>query len=374
MDEITLAAMLTQTSFNYAIRKDGVVLEKADMSMDERSRADHIESMFALYQQALIESVPKLAVGWAKSLMLKWVDNPAINAYAFANREACYVGLYRGVIDRLWFGYLALMRHPVFFRHDDDPVEDYSLTPDEVHKMIQAIIVDDALTDEHRQKLHTFYLKDNKRVERANRLYVQTVVFLFMHEIHHFWCGHIFMTEKLKESGLSTSGLYAGAILNAEIRKALEIHADQFAIERSLHFSTLLYEDERELCTEWLLALTVLSIMIDPRPPEYLEWEDTEHPHPHARWVHLMVAAKKYMEILFNITENDWRENLFKVVTDNLIVLNRICEKSFAVPFEEADKYGKRSDSDLDRYLLIIKSMMQTFQDANDQMCLAYNQ
>lgn len=307
----------TVEEFESLCLKDGgrTDIELLDASL--RERAVGVEERFEELKRYLSSAVPDEALPWVQSLRLEWVANEAINAVAIVGARHAFIGLYVGVLDRLWKLCLAVAAHPLYFQDFPPVIDDESDIP--------LLSWSDMIVDLFRGKptprsesaLVRIASSQSDRTVAAEALYTAAVDFLVMHEIHHFWCGHLFWSRNLRHRGLAARPSGIGGAIDADLRHSLETHADQYAVLRTFEaFEDSPGLDKKLFCHAWLLGVSILFVALDPSPADIRQWPTDDYPHPHARFMDIGVAAEHAMRSIFKIDEAAWSEILGRWLRD----------------------------------------------------------
>lgn len=360
--------------FNKRILSYGGRADIAQFYGDAHHRALKIQKRFLDITGYISSAVPAEANAWASSLRIGWVANSSINAIAIAGKRYCHVGLFLGVLEQLWIIYLALASHPLYFKDIPGAIEIEGYEAASRWNATLASLIQYPADPNVQVALKRFSEARSERVKVAESLYTSAVDFLIMHEIHHFWCGHIFAFNEVQEYGMAARPLSNEVRLRPNLRQALESHADMYAVHRT--FEAFSFNTElsiNDFCHIWLTAVSVLFVILAPYPIDYQQWTPSNYPHPHDRFLSVAAAAERAMRTHFRIMDEDW-DKIFSAWLMDVALLEVMGTGVLAPPFGEVLSYGDEVLQNGSDRINTLELSMQTLEESRQKMLDYFNQ
>jgi len=309
-----------------------------------------IDEKFEWEIKLLLSSLDNHTHGWIKSLDLQWINNPAINAFAYLGVERCYIGFYVGIASRLRHVFYAAALNPFIFENIPGswvieagaPFREWSDT-------LVNLIAGERLS-EHT----TAYLEkeinqpiNEQRKKLAMDLYEAAVDFLLLHEIHHFWLGHVYGLDPFRKLGISEASVGKNPDAPYTLRRMIETHADIYASRHAFGLIRILEKKEKmSATTNWWIAVAILFMTLEPDPVAYDQWDMQQYAHPHLRlaslfnWTQAVISGLEWDDVEMDSMNDEWIGVLTRI--------DVLSKGKIAFPLREMlnerEMYGKEID------------------------------
>jgi hypothetical protein len=299
-------------AFHRLVLADGGLAKPSDMHDVKGSLASSIEQKFLGFAGYVSAAVEADASAWTNSLRLKWVANEAPNGIAVSSDQFSFIGLYLGIINRLFDSVVAIAIHPFIFENLPRSMKPSAEWGQTVSKLIRGLDIAD---QKEVLRMHSEIV--NERTAFAKELFGSALDYIFMHELHHFWCGHLFAFDDTRRLGITIDPSMSGATLEPFLRQSLEVHADLFSIRRMFEFYALHEPSEYvKLTYSFLISTTILFMVMSPKPGLIVDWHNLHYPHPHLRFGNLLFLAEQFAKKELHLSDSDWESVFDKWLTE----------------------------------------------------------
>ncbi len=269
----------------------------------QQARANHIEKLFDKLTEYYLRSVvPPEAIHWVDSLKLDWINDESVNALAMFSGRKCRIAFFSGIVGRLWDAFVAVAAHPLHLKSVPGAIPPKEIFRLNLSQMVPKIIRRGA-DDTTRATLDSFASLASRRIDIVTDLYRVSVEFLLMHEIHHFWGGHLFYSQALRKRGLTQAESTSWPPLEPLLHQAFEWQADYLAVKRLVEAYALMEIDREVFLTNWITALAVLFLLFHPSPTDFKDHEASFYLHPHVRFLEIITSLCVHVQAAFDFSD-----------------------------------------------------------------------
>jgi|GEM_PF-1287733 len=373
-ESVYMIHQVEQPFYEFALSEGGLV-QSNKMSGPDEVTACWIRGKFEHLIEFLLTSFDNHAHGWIRSLDLQWINNPTINACAYPGAERCYIGFAIGIVGRLRHIFYAVALHPLVF--EDMPGSWKMEAGTEFRKwnnILVGLITKKKMNEATCALLETEIelLINEERKKLALELYEAAIDFIMVHEIQHFWLGHIYGLATFSKLGITElpSGKNSGTPYT--LRRMVETHADIYASRHAFGLFEFLDKKERIVAnTKWRTAIAILFMALEPNPVAYDQWDMEQYPHPHLRlaslfnWIQATISALDLDETEINSMTHGWVNVLSKI---ELLAKGKI-----AFPFREMLKEPEMYSKEIEQWAETYRANASMLDDGQITMLRHFN-
>ena len=218
----------------------------------------------------------------------RFLNSSDINAVAFKYRGKFFVGIFEGVLSRLFRVYMAMLAEPEILSDFDKGTEEIKGRSRKLSGSLPFVLP----RSDIREQISTF-------------LFNQSVNMITFHELHHVLGGHLdFLEENHYVAFLCERNTQGETFEYAEVTRALEMDADARAIqETSLYLKSHSQFSPEETMELFFFSICVFTRLLGSKYNE--NWKHQPHPPFFLRRYSMCLLAADYLKP-DNHDSNSW--------------------------------------------------------------------
>ncbi|MCX2429930.1 hypothetical protein [Pedobacter sp. GR22-10] len=362
--------MYTEEDFLNFANGEGGLIDAMDMSTNNSITAKNVERKFKELTEMLHYAYEEEARDWIASLRLVWINNSAINAVAFPTTNCCYIALYMGVVERLKLVFFSTLLHPFPFSElFQDLVWSKEISWDHLTQFIIDTVTGDNLPSETilqiEREIDLPSYCEHKSI--ALELYDLSVDFILIHEIQHFWLGHIYALSDSHGMFITEAPINKQSFNEYSLRRMMEVHADIYASRHAFMLIQFLDgHDQSKAAQKWWVSIAIFFMALEPNPVQYSLWNMEQYPHPHLRLASLFNYSQVEVQRL-GFSDEEASAN-FKKWVNVLTRIEALTKGKVIFPFMQMINSKDYFDSEINGWTNKLKSEIDDLEKSKSIM------